>query len=126
MTPQNADITVAHDLLHRMNLILGIQGEAAWVYRNNFKTKTHATGIVTTVYRPELDSRHAAEYHRRWMSVHDANNFGSGFVDLTMNASFIGRFEAGLSFQALPIQIGQDDIVGFGKEKPGLLGPSPP
>src|SRR5262245_21688106 len=103
MAPQNAAITVAHYLLHRMNLILSIQGEAARVYGNTFKTKTHATGIVTTVYRPELDPRHAAEHHRRRMSVHNANNFGSGLIDLTMNASFIGRLEAGLSFQTLPL-----------------------
>jgi hypothetical protein len=43
-----------------------------------------------------------------------------------MNASFIGRFEAGLSFQALPFQIGQEDVAGLGKEKPGLVGPSAP
>jgi hypothetical protein len=31
------------------------------VYWDTLKTKTHAIGIVTTVYRPELDSRHTAE-----------------------------------------------------------------
>ena len=58
--------------------------------------------------------------------MHHASNVGAGLIDLTMNASFIGRFEAGLSFQALPFQIGQENVAGLGKEKPGLVGPSAP
>ena len=58
--------------------------------------------------------------------MHHANYVGAGLIDLTMNASFIGRFETGLSFQALPFQIGQENVAGLGKEKPGLVGPSAP
>lgn len=58
--------------------------------------------------------------------MHHTTNVGAGLIDLTMNASFIGRFEAGLSFQALPFQIGQENVAGLGKEKPGLIGPSAP
>jgi hypothetical protein len=58
--------------------------------------------------------------------MHHANNVGADLIDLTMNASFIGRFEAGLSFQALPFQIGQENVAGLGKEKSGLVGPSAP
>ena len=61
MTPENADIAGAHHLLHRMDLVFRVQGETALVYGDTLKTKTHAIGIVTTVYRPELDSRHTAE-----------------------------------------------------------------
>src|SRR4030095_6727890 len=58
--------------------------------------------------------------------MHHATNVGAGLIDLTMNASFIGRFETGLSFQALPFQIGQENVAGLGKEKPGLVGRSAP
>ena len=58
--------------------------------------------------------------------MHHASNVGAGLIDLTMNASFIGRFEAGLSFQALPFQIGQENVAGLGKEQPGLVGTSTP
>lgn len=61
MAPENTNVTLAHDLLHRMDLIFRVQGETALVYGDTLKTKTHAIGIVTTVYRPELDSRHTAE-----------------------------------------------------------------
>jgi len=63
MAPKNADVARAHNLLHCVNLILRVQGEAALVYGDALKTKTYAVGIVTTVYRPELDSCHAAENH---------------------------------------------------------------
>ena len=58
--------------------------------------------------------------------MHHASNVGASLIDLTMNASFIGRFEAGLPLQALSFQIGQENVAGFGKEKSGLVGPSAP
>jgi len=52
--------------------------------------------------------------------VHNANNLSSGLIDLTMNASFIRRFEAGLSFLALPFKISQYDVAGLSEEEAGF------
>ncbi len=58
--------------------------------------------------------------------MHHASNVGAGLINLTVNTRFVGRFEPGLSFQALPFQIGQENVAGLGKENPGLVGPSAP
>ena len=51
------------------------------------------------------------------------SHFRPRFIDFTMNDGFIGRFESGLSLQALPCKISQDNVARHGEEKPGLGGP---
>jgi hypothetical protein len=41
-----------------------------------------------------------------------------------MNTSFIGRFEAGFSFLALPFQISQQDVAGLSEEEAGFSRPA--